>query len=397
MLAVPPGKDTLVLLGAGASQEAGVPTTFEMTERLVEGVGRSSRPGSAEVSALHFVCASLMAHDAATRGQSPFAGLDVERVFTAVELLAERDDLEVTPFVASWHPGVDLWDTKRISGGPGRFNKRLQEALLDSPSFGGAQQLITELINSQTGAAADGTTYRILSKSMLRQLGDLVATTPKQVAYLSPLMERAGDGGLTIATLNYDLSIEHAAQAGGVPCETGIADWLRTGRWAWADTGVRLLKVHGSIDWVWEELETEPGNLPQRGIFLRHELEQRDRAQPALVFGHRGKLRAEGPFLGLLAELEAMMARVTHLTVIGYSFRDDHVNEVISRWTFENPARTLTVVDPNWPQHYRPGLNRDFREELNLHLNPAGHGDDFEPRLRVIRATCADALPELFP
>lgn len=373
-----------------------MPTTFEMTEKLVEGVGESSRPGSTEVSALHFVCASLMAHDAATRGQSPFTGLDVERVFTAIELLAERDDLEVTPFVASWRQGVDLWDSNRFSGGPGRFNKRLQEALLDSPSFGGAEKLISELIDSKTGTAADGTTYRNLSKSMLRQLGELVSTTRKQVTYLSPLVERARDDGLTIATLNYDLSIEHAAQAGGVTCDTGISGWLRTGRWIWPETGVRLLKLHGSIDWVWEELETGTGNLPRRGIFLRNELERADRAQPALVFGHRGKLRAEGPFLGLLAELEAMMARVTHLTVVGYSFRDDHVNEIISRWTFENPARTLTVVDPNWPQHYRPGLTRDFREELNLHLNPAGYSDDFPPRLHVVRESCGDALPELF-
>jgi hypothetical protein len=47
------------------------------------------------------VCGVLLADEGA-RGESPFAGLDVERVFAAVELLAERDSLEASPFVAAW-------------------------------------------------------------------------------------------------------------------------------------------------------------------------------------------------------------------------------------------------------------------------------------------------------
>ena len=167
-----------------------MPTTFEMTEKLVARVRDSTPPGAAAASALHFVCASLMAHDAATTGQSPFSGLDVERVFSAVELLAERNELEVTPFVASWHPAVNAWDTQSKSA-PAFFNRDLQKAILDSPSFGGAGKLITELIDARTGSAADGTTYRCLAEEMLLQLRELVATTPKAVGYLAPLAQAA--------------------------------------------------------------------------------------------------------------------------------------------------------------------------------------------------------------
>lgn len=359
---MPNNERTVVLLGAGASQEAGVPTTFEMTEKLVERVQDSQPPGDAIVSALHFVCASLLAHDAATTGQSPYTGLDVERVFSAVELLAERNELEVTPFVASWHPAVDAWDTQPRSV-PTFFNQDLQKAILTSPSLGGAGELITDLIDVRTGSAADGTTYRRLADEMLMQLRELVATTSKDVSYLTPLVNAGQQDGITIASLNYDLSVEQAAHSSDVPCTTGVESWLRTGRWTWPSRGIRLLKLHGSINWIWAGTQDRPGHMPQRAIFLEDELEKGHRRWPALVFGQRGKLRAEGPFLSLLGELETLMSGADHLVVIGYSFRDEHVNEIILRWTSDDIDRTITVVDPAWPDAFYDDARSEFRHD----------------------------------
>src|SRR5262245_62067354 len=100
--------ERVVLLGAGASKEAGVPLSFEMTRALVERLSSDSVPPEAG-KALSFVCGELMAYDA-SQGGNPYEGLDVERVFAAVELLARRRELEVTPFVSAWHPAVDVWD-----------------------------------------------------------------------------------------------------------------------------------------------------------------------------------------------------------------------------------------------------------------------------------------------
>lgn len=370
-----------------------MPTTFEMTEKLVARVRDGSRPGSPFVSALHFVCASLMAHDAATLGQSPYSGLDVERVFSAVELLGERNELEVTPFVASWHPAVDGWDTPARST-PMSFNRQLQNALLDSPSFGGAGKLISDLIDARTGSAANGTVYRQLAAVMLQQLRELVATTPKRVGYLAPLVKASSEGGMTIATLNYDLSVEQAAESAGVRCATGVEAWLQSGKWQWQADGIRLLKLHGSIDWSWADVQEGAGHMPQRAIFLERELDsERPGLQPALVFGQRGKLRAEGPFLSLLGELEALMSGADHLLVIGYSFRDDHVNEIIHRWTSEDIGRTITVVDPAWPERFYGNARHEFRAAMSRHLIPPKHGEQFPPRLEVVRKICSAALP----
>ncbi|MDQ3725067.1 MAG: hypothetical protein M3335_04115 [Actinomycetota bacterium] len=76
----------LVLLGAGASADAGVPTAVELTKEIL------ARLEGDERQALLSVCHRL---------GDPH-GLDVEKVFSAVELLGERDGLELSPFVERW-------------------------------------------------------------------------------------------------------------------------------------------------------------------------------------------------------------------------------------------------------------------------------------------------------
>lgn len=55
------GRDSpVVLLGAGVSQEAGVPTTFDMTESLVQRVSQNQSALHPTVQALNFVCGALL-------------------------------------------------------------------------------------------------------------------------------------------------------------------------------------------------------------------------------------------------------------------------------------------------------------------------------------------------
>lgn len=350
----------LVLLGAGASVEAGVPATFDMTEQLASSMAaRHVGAGLAldMVSALHFVCGALLQYDGAT-GASPFRGLDVERVFAAVGLLAERNVLEVSPFVTSWHPAVDAWEM------PGPEN-----------------------------------TFAALARAMLVELRSLVATTAEQVRYLDPLIRAAGGRpGLTIATLNYDRTLEQAGAAAGLRVDTGMATWVHTGRWSWSSKGIRLLKLHGSIDWSWEDDTPQRGRLPSRYVVQSGDPELDDRP-PVLVFGHRGKLRAEGPFLSLLAAFERHLSDADRLIVIGYSFRDDHVNEMIRRWTFDTRRRhRIVVVDPHAtstitgasPEFWR-ALVALQDEVASNHVNIAA-GTTVE----VLRVPASEAVATLF-
>jgi hypothetical protein len=385
--------NAVVLLGAGASAEAGIPTTRKMTNQLVSRIAEESYARDKTVSALHFVCGSLIAYDAA-QGLSPFEGLDVERVFAAVELLAERRTLEVTPFVSAWHPAVDAWDEMSRSA-PMSLGRDFKKAL-SSPFDQELVQVITRLIDSRVTANAGGETYAALARRMVGELRRLVAVSPKDVGYLTPLAQRGRRaGGLTVATLNYDLGVEQAAAQAGVPLSTGIGSWLENGRWGWPPNGIRLLKLHGSIDWVWDRHPYEDGELLRDVVRVIDDPEEEHEA-PALVFGNRGKLQAKGPFLGLLAEFEDQLTASDQLIVIGYSFRDDHVNEVIRQWTSESKDNDLLVVDPYWPEAYDEAAT-PFQRELESHLTDWRDPPTFSPRLEVRRTTCSEALSTFPP
>lgn len=257
--------ESIVLLGAGASKEAGVPTTFEATRKLVERVASRPRDQSF-ASALHFVCGALLAYDAAD-GTSPFNSLDVERVFAAVQLLAERRTLEVTPFVASWHPAVDALDQPPRNA-PMGFDRNLIDGIARGRGIHSPERLITQLVESVTKTGGRGQTYMSLAQRMLAELRQLVATTSKDVGYLTPLISQSEQANcLTIATLNYDLAIEGAGMLGGVVVTTGIDEWISTGRWTWPSDGIRL-KLHGSIDWAWQPEQPIDGQLPRGRVVV---------------------------------------------------------------------------------------------------------------------------------
>jgi hypothetical protein len=296
----------------------------------------------------------------------------------------------VTPFVSSWHPAVDAWD-RPLQGLTGATDTRLRKSILEErgPS---PTQLITGLIDERIAGDADSTVYAELARRMVSELRSLVRTTPKQVQYLEPLARAATQqGGLTVVTLNYDLSIEHAATSAGVSLSTGIADMEDGNLVDWPQDGVRLMKLHGSVDWAWHDAQAQDGYLPFDYVGAVDPREDRYE-RPAMIFGQRGKLRADGPFLTLLAEFEDQLSRCGHLISIGYSFRDDHVNEILRRWIDEDIARKVTVVDPSWPD----GMDwrGDFRELMNRHLVPGSWMADpnFERRLTVRQESCSEFL-----
>src|SRR5690606_31369090 len=99
---------------------------------------------------------------------------------------------------------------------------------------------------------------------------------------------------------------------------------------------LRLLKMHGSIDWI--------GDF-ENFITVRDSTKE-NRGEPVLIFGGGNKLTAKGPFLQLLNEFEKSLATSKRLIVIGYSFRDEHVNAVISRWMLRGKKGKMFVIDP---------------------------------------------------
>lgn len=336
--------NTIVLLGAGASVEAGIPDAFEMTDRLSEALAREGGRSAVLGSAFDFVCEVLR------RGEAENQGLDIERAFTAIELLAERESLEISPFISAWHPGL----------GVSRW----------APSV-----------------------FADLAAAILFRLRELVLSPSGASDYLAPLVNLGRrDGGLTIATLNFDLMVEQCAQSRSVSYETGMEGWVVYGVWMWREYGIRLLKLHGSVAEAWDQVEHFDALMPHQTIYEVDDPTVEDQP-PVMAFGTREKLQARGPFLGLLAQFEHFLHDAERLVVIGYSFRDHHVNEAIVRWSHFSTGRKLVVVDPAWPEDVTALHQDDFRSILAGHLRPPVDSPrKFEPRLEIRRETCSAAL-----
>ena len=237
--------------------------------------------------------------------------------------------------------------------------------------------------------SARGDVFERMKSEMLRELIEIVWLEDEaDVQYLRPLVCTAADNNQAIVTLNYDNTIELAADSTGKKYYRGLEDTplVETG-FDFQNEGLQLIKLHGSVDW-----KSKTSRKGQRA-FRTGEVEEVDPEvfrrrmgyEPAVIFGGENKLTAEGPFLNLLRAYEDALKRSDHLTVVGYSFRDPHVNAYIRRWIVGSGQRRIRIIDPGFDRlssEFVGGLKELQRSE------PA--------RVEILRNGAGDAFPELF-
>jgi hypothetical protein len=295
-----------VLLGAGASKEAGMPLATELATTLLEYF--TFRRG------WQFDDDTALLFDLVHKGLSTSGSVDIERLFSSLMILADpKERVDFSPFIEVWND-----DLFRLADKPG-------------PSWAPAPT-ITRVIWGITDALS----------GILRPRSELLA-------YLAPLVRQEG---VRIATLNYDLSIEEACRLGSIKCSTGADLWKGDlGRWSWPSaTSVKLLKLHGSLDWFPKNPGWDDSRKLARGIEhweeLVHDPSHPSMGKTALIFGRREKMQPRGPFPSLLQGWRFWLGATRNLVIIGYSFSDDHINESIREWLSSPVARSLTIVDP---------------------------------------------------
>lgn len=142
-----------------------------------------------------------------------------------------------------------------------------------------------------------------------------------------------------IFTPNYDLLLERALESRKVPYFDGFVGSDRTFfdqisieadnlpvRWA------RLWKIHGSINW-WR---TKEGNIERR----RHNSEKTEGRDRQMIYPSHLKYDQSRrlPYLTMLDKLRSFLGKGQSVLVsCGYSFSDQHLNEVILQGLNSNP------------------------------------------------------------
>lgn len=394
---------TMVLLGAGASRDAGLPLTTEFAVRLMDAMHRDFRADTPKVQAMNFVYGAMVNHRS-ERGDDPLAAVNVETMISAIRLLQHRETHEAAPFIQGWKPAVAAF--RRSDSPPshsfGRALKQgIEKAIGGRSAFAGdgLQKVIEQMIDAGRGGVANGSLYAELEQDLLLRVRELLLQ-PGDVHYLAPIAELASTqpSGVDVATLNYDLTLETAAAEVGISIDTAIDRWVPGTDLGFTpvDGRLNLIKVHGSIDWRRRSRRVE-WNERMLGATLIERTDDFEYGDvPAIVIGDREKLATAGPTLALLQAFKTALWRADRLVAVGYSFGDDHINEVVRNWINAAPDRTITVLDPGWSWTTDWGPKRDtFAAELNRRL--AGIGDRANsataPRLHVVPEPTARGLP----
>ncbi|HAQ9610384.1 TPA: hypothetical protein IYE61_002873, partial [Enterococcus faecium] len=306
---------SMVLLGAGASADAGLLLTSELAGAIIDkanadhdGVGQASRADW--VRALNAVYAGMVGYQG-SQGNNPRSAVNIETLISAVRLLRNRDKHEVAPFVATWAPALSAFGSASLPSSDGKsILNAVSKALLGEGTF--ADQDITSAVANIAAAAVrpDLTQpFEDAEHFVIESLVELLSAH-KNVAYLKPLIDlcQRQAGGLDIVTLNYDLTVEAAAAENGTQVNRGVDSWSPGEEMNFppVDGTINLLKLHGSLDWHMRSLldKGEPLLSPAKIVTIptdQDDVRTRGRRQdlPWIVVGDREKLATDGPTLAL--------------------------------------------------------------------------------------------------
>ncbi len=347
--------NTVILLGAGASVSAGVPTSNDIPKRMIDQLSHSPMEMQKLAhQALNFAVGGLRFQKAQS-GEGAYSAVNIEEVFNAIDLLSRRQKLEFAPFVAAWHPSVEAIDSS--SGASAHsvlsLGRSLEDFLLKGRSSFSFERDFVKAVKSITnsgGGNGFSTTLSVMRQLLLNMTWLDAAAN---VGYLNLLTEYAVRNDATIVTLNYDNSVELSCANQALIVDTGVEKWSLEGAVRFNTDTVKLIKLHGSVNWI----KIEPAltaESPLRNFQIKV-LDHLNKPQFSggentyLIFGSHNKLTAEGPFLDLFKMFETKLHQATEVIVVGYSFADPHVNRLLINWINGNTERTIKIANgPNF-------------------------------------------------
>lgn len=297
--------DIIVLLGAGASVDAGIPHSATMVQRIEEAI-KPSEQWSAFGDLYNYVRSAIYFAEGIRGRFDSNVSYNIERVVEALNELGRRMDHPLYPFVGAWNPrliqvaGAGFEEVDKFKD---KIVERLRREWIEIPNYEKAKY------------------YEGLFRFQ------------KQLTH-----------PLRVFSLNYDLCVEKISQmvANELP-ECGF-DEQREWRYQLFEDGegkprrVVLYKLHGSIDW---RIDSKTNRLTFSDSTSGIKPEE-----TALIFGTSYKLQYLDPFLFLVYEFRRCSLDAKLLILVGYGFGDEHVNGIVRQAIRNQKQKRLVVVAP---------------------------------------------------
>jgi SIR2-like protein len=274
---------TIFLLGAGASKDAGMPLVADVTEKLA------------------CCLPDLLDSDGNKRPE-------FKQLFDAIA----KYDPEVTKNYERFVDWLHVLIKTQNAPFKKAFCARFSSDLIDAARYlelEGLRQPICDMLNARR-------------------------KSPRyDPHYLSQLRKFIPNGEpLQVFSLNYDLTVEDACKKAKISFTTGFKKEWCPSLFRNSDHDVNLYKLHGSLSWFSKE-EIQPARLIEKCPDDRNQL-------PELVLGP-GKLQDDEPFVTLYSEFHNALRQAKACVVIGCSFADDHIKTPLQAAS----NRGMTVVD----------------------------------------------------
>ncbi|MCL4504585.1 MAG: SIR2 family protein [Chloroflexi bacterium] len=307
---MPNRRELAFLLGAGAVVDVGLPTAIGLQKYVEEGIAAQY---SALLPALWYIEGAIQ-FGKSCRGEKPSSQVNIEELVIACATLAARNRSHIYPFVSAWH--------ERVSQ---------------------LQQLPNDLASPESQDA-----FKFLTsycKSGLREW--LAIKEAHRLKYLRNFKDFIDAGyKLHIFTLNYDECIECALRDALGPINERWTTGFDNNGWHPSlllddQFDACVYKLHGSLDWI---------NDPRLGICSVKWPPAKDTEELApdfdslLIFGTDAKLQSIDPYLTLLYHFQQMLHRCGILASVGYSFGDNHINEMLLQALQRDPQMRCVIA-----------------------------------------------------
>lgn len=328
-----------ILLGAGASAPAGVPTAKDMVAKAYDALKRDSTGWEYIGAAIDVAIGGIQFRRSSVL-HAPFSPIDIEELYSTLQEIHGRDGNLLAPFVGSWSQAILAIENPLIGQQAEHAVGMLEHDIEDNirhnssgmrgislPAFKRALRdtfTMEHHTRSSFEAAAEAILLQMISFAWIKDVN--------LISYLRPLVESARNRAIWVASLNYDNAIELAADSAKIDCDTGLKHGVQGVEFN-DHSPISLAKLHGSVNW-----KMDPNSLI--------EVHDQHTGNAALIFGAGNKLRVEGPYLDLLLSFRDRLNSTRCLEVCGYSFRDRHVNHIIRTWLSRHDDARLIVVDP---------------------------------------------------
>ena len=296
--------DIILLLGAGASAEAGIPTSADMIGRIEEFL--RSDPKWTPYADLYNHVKSAIHYAGGLRGRfNDQVSYNIETLVNTLNELERNEDHPLYPFIAAWN--------SRFVAMAGPDFSRVKEF----------RRLIVEALKKWMCPedSSEGDYYQGLVR-----------------------IQESLNFPLPVFSLNYDLCVERISGP-DFRVETGFGGFGPRHVWdfeRFEETNTNplpqllLYKLHGSINWKRDDATKE--------LFSVEQIENIDSDRMEVIFGRDFKLEAADPYLFYAYEFRRYTLMASLIVVVGYGFGDTHINKMLTQGLRAQADRRLLVV-----------------------------------------------------